>query len=307
MNFLIVCLAFLAVVAALRHDEPEEIARRMADRRKAHQGRKLIVGGQTINQARYPYYTLVEIEYANDEVFFCGGALVNAGCVLTSASCIGDAAISVAIGANYTTDAGFTGNEQFRSISNTVIHPQYNAATSDYDLALLFFDLPITTIQPVTINPSRPANGAALRVIGFGVIDEISQEYPLILQQGDVNVVPPGDCNDANSYNQEIRSARMLCAIGNGVVSPTHAERTRNSQDRHICVLHTNIHPRYEHVILIDLVLHTPSFLLSVLSGSHVFLVFVAFLYWSSPILAISTCTNNPITADSSQTLFHRI
>mmetsp|Transcript_2934 Transcript_2934/g.6532 ORF Transcript_2934/g.6532 Transcript_2934/m.6532 type:complete len:423 (-) Transcript_2934:176-1444(-) len=185
-------------------------------RSRIEKQRGLIVGGLDVDQTRFPYFAILDLERA-DGFYFCGAALIHTDILLTSAACTQNT-LNIFAAVNYTQEDPLTNYERFREAIKTVPHPDFNSTTNDYDLAALKLDFPVDQITPIPIDTSRPANGATLTTIGFGLTSE-GGTFPNVLQEAFVNVVSFADCNSATSYDGKIRNNRMICANAQGRVS----------------------------------------------------------------------------------------
>mmetsp|Transcript_26075 Transcript_26075/g.60544 ORF Transcript_26075/g.60544 Transcript_26075/m.60544 type:complete len:571 (-) Transcript_26075:218-1930(-) len=193
----------------------EEQKAKFLSHRQRHDKRSLIVGGQTVDQTRYPYYTILDIE-VDGGFFFCGATLIHDDIVLTTGDCSFNVTAILAV-VNYTDDTGLTGYEQFRDATDIVVHPDYNRENTDYDIAILRLDSRALSSPFPKLNTERPvpANGDPVTAIGFGSLS-LGGEFPAILQEVVVDVVPGASCNSVNSYNDTVRVPRMICARADG-------------------------------------------------------------------------------------------
>lgn len=177
-----------------------------------------IVGGQTVNPpGAYPW--TVQIGYHRpfpNEHFFtvwCGGALIDRSWVLTAAHCFDDTT-----GSRYTLTLGehdlnqHEGTEQVINVQEVIVHPDYNAFTSDNDIALLRLahpaniDARVNTIELGPL-PTTPL-GAPLTVVGWGTTT-FGGTISTILLETSVPLRTDTDCHSA--YPGEITNT-MFCA-----------------------------------------------------------------------------------------------
>lgn len=165
-----------------------------------------IVGGDTADPTRYPYYTALNSA--------CGGSLIWPDVVLSAAHCFidnPDALIMAYV--NRTMTDSPTAFEYPRTVEAVVFHPNYNPATEANDVMLLKLSSAVDEVTPVMLNTVRgvPADGEALRVFGFGDTTNLEEVFPSELQVVDVNAVSFEDCNDEDSYDGGIIDDIMLC------------------------------------------------------------------------------------------------
>lgn len=112
-------------------------------------------------------------------VFNASGVLVKSNWVLMSAhqalaidSDLNSAygSFRFGTGSNYFTNPG----EQLTA-SELFIHPTYGgAAGSGYDLALLYFENPFTTVTPINLYTGTVANGMDATIVGYGRLHELN-------------------------------------------------------------------------------------------------------------------------------------
>ena len=105
------------------------------------------------------------------------------------------------------------GTEQTRSLTYTM-HPQYNSATSDYDIAMLTLTQALTfgaAVSAVSLpaSGSTPATGAVTTVSGWGTTTQ-GGSIPNILRYVNVPIVSASTCQA--SYGASAITARMICA-----------------------------------------------------------------------------------------------
>jgi secreted trypsin-like serine protease len=173
-----------------------------------------IVGGNTAPAGKWPWQ--VALLYADtDDNFnaqFCGGTLVDELFVVTAAHCIvgSKTEIHVLTGTQSLVDGG----ERHR-IERIVRHPQYRAATSDYDIAVIKLATPASGIRTARLltsaqEPTLAADGDLSFVTGWGNLRSSGTRYPEELQQVQVPIVSNSDCKASYGNNQI--TDRMICA-----------------------------------------------------------------------------------------------
>jgi trypsin len=145
-----------------------------------------IVGGYVAPDGMYPFFVQGQ---------GCGGTLVARDVVLSAAHCADAFYDTVLVGNtryNVVTD-----NAQERSIvSNMVTHPQFDISTMVYDYML--FKIEAVTepgIVPASLNadPSNPADGQLLTVVGFGTTQE-GGDMSYLLQHVLLQAVSTDEC-----------------------------------------------------------------------------------------------------------------
>ncbi|KAJ8962485.1 hypothetical protein NQ318_000873 [Aromia moschata] len=166
-----------------------------------------IIGGRNASIADYPY----QIALLYDSTYMlCGGAILSPSWVITAAHCVDyfESELQVRAGSSLADSDG-----ELVNVAQIISHPDYNATTVDYDIAVLKLSTNITTSNAVPIplpeSDSTIADGATVVVTGWGDIDE-NGTIPSVLQVVEVTFVSREDCQKA--YVNVSITERMLCA-----------------------------------------------------------------------------------------------
>jgi len=177
-----------------------------------------IIGGTDASRGEYEEYVLLIATdtTTGDILFLCGGTLISANTVLTSAQCSQNSA------ASYFTLPGFYSFEDdvepgdFVQVSRIDIHPNYDPVTVDFDIAVM------TLSEPSKISPAPVYQGTTDlvdtegTVIGTGLTVSIPDQevFPNNLQEVAAPITTNEACNDALNQIAGVRpvTENMLCA-----------------------------------------------------------------------------------------------
>lgn len=169
-----------------------------------------VVGGYRIDVQAQPH--IVNIRRRGD--FQCGGSLVTARCVLTAAHCLQGASDLKA--SDYVVRAGVTylrDKRNARFVSRILLPSAYNLTTLDQDVALMLLQNPLQGehIEPIRLARKPPIPGSLIRVSGWGLTDERSEQLPNQLRSVQVQVMSQQKCQQLyQGYRNLTRS--MYCA-----------------------------------------------------------------------------------------------
>jgi hypothetical protein len=174
-----------------------------------------IIGGHEAEPGEWPWQ--VALIHAGGDPFydqFCGGSLIERDWVLTAAHCAsGSGPNDIEVLAGIHNLSNPESSHQRLSLSQIVVHPNYNSSTFDNDLALLRLATPATLGPRVATVPLVAAGvgnlaGQISTVTGWGLTEF---GYPDVLYEAEVPIITNAACNDSNSYDGEV-TANMLCA-----------------------------------------------------------------------------------------------
>uniref|UniRef100_A0A672G6J5 Zgc:100868 n=1 Tax=Salarias fasciatus TaxID=181472 RepID=A0A672G6J5_SALFA len=163
-----------------------------------------VVGGAVAPEGSWPW----QVSLHRSGGHFCGGSLINNQWVLSAAHC----QVTVYLGRQ--TQAGPNPNEESRSVSQIISHPDYDSGSSDNDVALLRLssETPFTDyIVPVCLAApgSSVHSGVSTWVTGWGALTE-GGFSPDDLMEVEVPVVGNRQCNCDYGVGQI--TDNMLCA-----------------------------------------------------------------------------------------------
>jgi len=177
-----------------------------------------IVGGQVAARGEFPYNVGLLDRAEPDSYWaqFCGGSLIGRSTVLTAAHCVegtSPAQLDVLVRATRLDNSGVR-----KPVARIIRHPQYNANTSAYDVAIVRLRSPVTNFSgglagliPV-VSPNQAAlwaPGRTATVTGWGLTSD-GGDASTVLRKVSVPIVSDSACQGA--YGSEMISSVMVCA-----------------------------------------------------------------------------------------------
>lgn len=179
----------------------------------AADGQEIVGGSGVSSPSKYPFIAAMTFEGSFD----CGGTVLSETKILTAAHCS-----VLGPPSSYTWRVGSINYGQdgiVARVSNISVNPNYDANTTDYDVAVMTLDTPLTfssTVKAANLVSSgaEPADGCRMTAIGWGRTREGGQPSET-LRQVTLPMVPRSNCSDEYGGNAVITD-RMFCAAAAG-------------------------------------------------------------------------------------------
>lgn len=186
----------------------------------------LIVGGTTATIADAPWQVGLISASASSEYQgqFCGGTLIERDWVATAAHCISPtltpAQLKILVGYDTLRTSGAS---RAVATSRIVVHPDYDDATKDNDVALIQLASPVTpsagSIETLPLASATVPAGTSALITGWGNTAYPDESFPTVLRKATVSIVSDAACNIP--YGGSIDATNMLCASNAGFTSDT--------------------------------------------------------------------------------------
>ncbi|HUB63525.1 MAG TPA: S1 family peptidase [Methylocella sp.] len=151
-----------------------------------------LVGPARLAPEFAPYVVMVLDSSSGEGASYCSASVIAPDIVLTAAHCVSDPSNTQVFFRNQ------LGKLVFFDVGSIAIHPDYRPNSGEpnsvtIDLALLRLVEPLPAVfKPVELTDSfRMKTGQPLRIVGFGIADEIEHGTPGILRTGVLAVIKP--------------------------------------------------------------------------------------------------------------------
>ncbi|XP_028396557.1 MAM and LDL-receptor class A domain-containing protein 2-like [Dendronephthya gigantea] len=170
-----------------------------------------IVGGQQAQPGEWPW----QVSLLRGGSSFCGGSLVSNEYVITAAHCVKATdwyRVKVRLGEHDMNNNDGHEQDIDIAVNGITVHPQYDPAPTDYDIAIIKLSTPVKytqRIKPVCINKGKDFTGQRCYISGWGRLSS-GGATPNILQEAQVPIVTVQQCRTA--YGHSSITDRMLCA-----------------------------------------------------------------------------------------------
>ncbi|XP_073812424.1 trypsin alpha-like [Musca autumnalis] len=172
-----------------------------------------IVGGSFTTITSFPW----QISLQRSGSHSCGGSIYSHNTIVTAAHCLQNVSpsiLKVRAGSSYWSSGGV-----LLSVESFLNHEGYNPETMVNDIAIIRLSSSLSmssTIKPIELATTAPANGADATVSGWGTTQYGSNSLPSQLKYIDLKIVGRTQCSSASyGYGAEIR-ATMICAAATG-------------------------------------------------------------------------------------------
>ncbi|XP_062554213.1 trypsin alpha-3-like [Armigeres subalbatus] len=171
-------------------------------------GLKKIIGGHKVDVSNFPY----QLSLRSYENHICGASVISIYWALSAAHCVSPQrdvqTITLRAGASNRLQGG-----RVHSVSRIELHPNYNPATFDYDVAVLQVVTPLVgaNVRTVMLAPAGydPYHGIRSLVTGWGRT-LLDNGLPTELHAVDIPIVSRSTC--ASYWSTDLITERMLCA-----------------------------------------------------------------------------------------------
>ncbi|XP_031432697.1 suppressor of tumorigenicity 14 protein homolog [Clupea harengus] len=176
-----------------------------------------IVGGKDAEIGEWPWQVSLHFRTSGH---VCGASIISNTWLLSAAHCFSSTDPAYHIEGNWQTYSGLRDqykivddDVQLRKLKTIITHPDYNAMTFDYDIALLELTEPLeftNLIHPVCLPASSHvfSAGTPCWVTGWGTIRE-GGRLAQVLQKAEVKIINDTVCNIVTEGQL---TSRMLCS-----------------------------------------------------------------------------------------------
>lgn len=153
-----------------------------------------IINGEKALSGAWPWMVSLVNGPDNYQNTFCGGVLIDAGWVLTTAHCVMDPPFEILTGVTSLLKKG-----RRIGVKRIYVHPEYFNSKHEKtpDIALIELESDVS-LEPIDLYEGNESlEGETATVIGWGALASNGTQYPLDLMQANIPIVSNGECNAA--------------------------------------------------------------------------------------------------------------
>lgn len=146
-----------------------------------------IINGQTVASG---FDAMASLTVSPGKAPFCGGTIVASGVLLTSAHCVYNVATNLYVNrSQYVLPA----SEQSMLVTGVVVHPNFDASTTENDIALVWYRETEPEVPTVTLAQTPPTQGI-FSAFGWGSLANLGNVQPAALQKTELKFVDRSPC-----------------------------------------------------------------------------------------------------------------
>ncbi len=177
-----------------------------------HQTR--VIDGSTVSENDPKWKFIVALK--KDKDHFCGASLIDEKWILTAAHCLSDeSGDPLLVTTEYTAGMGSYNINDTKdyAVKRFIVHPQYDAITTDNDIALIELKEKVSNIPTIAYDTNNTlSTGTRTSVAGWGNMSrDDGDAYPDNLREAIVPIVDFDSCNSRTSYDGDL-TENMICA-----------------------------------------------------------------------------------------------
>ncbi|RKS53162.1 putative secreted protein (Por secretion system target) [Gillisia mitskevichiae] len=167
-----------------------------------------IIGGNNTTVENNPW----QISIQRNGGHWCGGSILTPEWILTAAHCLDNVPINQLKVAAGITDRTDNINGQYLNVAQVIIHPNYDPATSNNDVALIRLAVPLNfnaRVLPIklTNSLSHSDTGQTARVTGWGnTLDGTNPSPSIILQELEMPIISNTQANSINTGSTPVNN-----------------------------------------------------------------------------------------------------